>query len=463
LTLIGWSGEAENQLGRPTFEPSLALAALEDLQLSQTGAHLPTALFAIVAAIDRAEIETPQIVNHQVVFFTDMGRQTWFVDESGDDSLQKLVKSVSKRANVTLVNVAKDPCDNVAVTNLKIEPEITLRQREATITASVACFGKPSAASTSVELLIEGHRVDQQDIDLIKNGETTVRFTHQFVSEGTQTVQVVLANNKDRLAIDDERWLIVDVLPQLRVACFAGQPSTTDDLARALAPASERSENDSTINPEIYSISRLTELNLSNYAAVLLGSASEFSPHEAAVLSEYVRQGGGLAVFLGPTTNPEHFNELQRLLPVRVEGLQPAGDYRFDPQEYRHPIVSPFRGQVQSGLLGVSISQFWRLQVSEDHPSTEVVLKFDTGEPALVVDRFGLGRVAVSALPGSLVARTATGTVELCSEPQLLASHSRVSHLSRGRKLVAAAKPFGWRDGHFSSESYCEDDKRSFA
>ncbi len=406
LTLIGWAEQAENLLGRPTFDKSIALAALDDLQLSQTSADLSVALRAIVAAIDRAGTEMPQLTTHQILFYTDMGRHTWAVDEGQRELLETLVK----RANVTIVNVAEGHYDNYAITDVQIDPPITLQQREATISATVACFGVPLATNATIELLIEGRRVGQQQVELRTDGETTVQFTHRFVDEGTQTVRVALADNEDCLSIDDERWLIVDVRPKLRVACFSGQPGATDDLTRSLAPGVGLIENEGMIEPEVFSISRLGELDLSNYAAVLLGSVGELSPREALALTEYVRQGGGLAIFLGQENSLEPIAALQQLLPVRVERIRPAGEYRFDPLEYRHSIVAPFRGQSQAGLLGVSVSQYVQLRLLDKHPSAEVVLQFDTGDPALVVDRFGLGRVAMSALPGSLGARTATGT-----------------------------------------------------
>lgn len=402
LALIGWTAEAENLIGRPTVDTSVALSALEDLQLSESSAELSAVLRAILAAIDRAKDEMPQVGTHQVLFCTDLGRQTWSVDESQ----RELLAAVAKRANVTLVNVAEGRSDNLAITDVQIDPAITIQQREAMITATVSCFGDPPTASVSVDLLIEGRRVAQQPVELRAQGESTVRFAHRFVGEGAHTVQVVLADHQDCLTCDDERWLIVDVWPKLRVACFAGQPGAADDLARALFPGSGIGASDGTLESEVLSVSRLGEMDLSNYAVVLLCSLTDLSPREAATLEKYVRQGGALALFLGEDTSTEPLVELQQLMPVHVEGLQSVGEYRFNPQEYRHPIVAPFRGQTQSGLLGVAVSQYWRLRVPKERPKAEIVLKFDTGDPALVVDRLGLGRVAVLALPGSLVART---------------------------------------------------------
>ncbi len=408
ITLIGWASQTENFFGRPTFDKSIALSALGDLPLTQTSAELPAVLRSITAAIDRAEVEIPQINTHQVVFCTDMGRQAWSINERQ----RTLLEAVAKRAQVTIVNVAEGECDNLAITDLMIDPAITLQQRDTNIAATISCFGKSPSTPTTVELLVDGQQVDHQQIKLKKDIETIVRFPYRFVDSGAQTVQVVLADAQDALPSDNERWLLVNVQPKLQVACFAEHPSAVTDLVRALAPSDARIDSNSSVTPQTFPISQLGELELSSYAAIFLGSVAQLSGRETKTLTEYVRQGGALAIFLGEDTDVESFNRNHLLPSLHVESFQSAGDYRFDPLGYRHPIVSPFRGMAQSGLLGVTISQYFRLQLSEENSEAEaeVVLKFNTGDPALIVGRRGLGRVAVSALPGSLAARTATGT-----------------------------------------------------
>lgn len=451
LTVIGWSEQAENLLGRPTFDKSIALAACEELQLTETRADLPTVLRAILSAMDRAEKEFPDLVQHEVVFCTDLGRQTWVVEDE-----RELLATVGERANVVVVNVAEGSCDNRAVTDLQIEPAITLPQRESTITVTVSSFGELPTKSASVELLIDGQRVSQESLVLQKNGEATLRFTHCFLNAGTQTVSAVLLDNQDCLVNDDMRWMIVDVRPQLRIACFAGQPGTADDLARALTPLVGITTLSGGIQAEVFSVSRLSELDLSDYAAVLLGSVTELSLREAMALTEYARQGGGVAVFANEVADAASLDSLSALLPVEISEIQPVGEYRFDPQNYRHPIVAPFRGQTQSGLLGVAITQYCRLLLRKERESAEVVLEFDTGDPALVVDRFGLGRIAVSALPGSLVAHTDAGAPwsSFALSPSFLPVVRELvvylvgdSWLQQRNLLVGQSAIFTWNEG----------------
>ncbi|MGI9428788.1 MAG: BatA domain-containing protein, partial [Bythopirellula sp.] len=403
LTLVGWSGRAENILGRPTFDSAMVMSALSELQLTDARAELPAALTGILAAIDRATAQFPDLTSHQVVFCTDFGRDTWTVDERA----QELMQAISKRAEVTLVNVADRRCNNRAITQLTVDPAITLLQREATINATIACFGECPSGEVQVELRVNGRLADRQQARLSETGETVVRFRHKFVEAGPSTVQVAFTGKEDCLSVDNQRWLVVEVRPKLRVACFAGEHAAADDIVRALAPGDQAIDN--AILPESFPISRLADLDLADYAAVMVGSLPELSPREEAILVEYVRLGGGLALLLGESASMETVGRLEAMLPVRSVGIQPIGEYSFDPREYRHPIVAPFRGQAQSGLLAVSVSQYQRLELSSGRSAAEVVLQFDTGDPALVVDGFGLGRVAVSALPCSLEARNAVG------------------------------------------------------
>ncbi len=406
ITLIAWGDHAESVLGRPTFDNQLVLAALEELTLSHTTVELQTVIRSINAAIDRAGTEMPQVGTHQIVLFTDLCPPTWGVGESE----QGLLAEVSKRANVTLVNVSEEQTGNVAITDLQVDPPVTLRQRETSIVATVASFGDPPTDECSVALQIDGQTVDQQPVQLTRDGKSIVRFTHRFIDEDAKTLQVSLQDHEDCLPVDDQRWLVVDVQPQLRVGCFAGEPGAVDDLVRALSPEPTETSAIGSITPESYSVSRVSDLDLSNFAAILLGSIADLSQREVQTLRDYVWQGGGLALFLGPEVESKTLQELPSILPVQLVETPPTGDFRFDPLEYRHSIVAPFRGQTQAGLLGVAISKYQRLELRPDRPTADVVLQFDSGDPALVVDRFGLGRVAVFALPGSLVARTASGS-----------------------------------------------------
>ena len=412
FTIIGWTDSAENVIGRPTFDVSLALSAVEGLRLSQATAPLPTALRAVSAAIDRAEQEVPSLNQHHVVFFTDLGRTGWAAENTDADAWQKLSTALAKRASLTVLNVGDDQRDNVAVIHLTVDPAVVLRQQQVVLTATFRSFGKRDWPALTTTLTVDGRRVDKQQANFSEGGEAEVRFAYRFVDEGPHTVEVAIAGDSDGLPLDDRRWLVVDVRPRLRIACLAGQAGAADDVARALAPrktlaSPEQALPPEAMEPEVLPASRLGQLDLSHYDAVLLCNVAELSTREQALVAKYVRNGGGLAVLLGDAVIPDRYQ--YAWMPVRIGLPSVEGNYRFDPLEYRHPIVRPFRGRETAGLLGVVVARYFHLQQSDQHPRAEIALAFDTGEPALVVDRFGLGRVAVLALPGALAVRTSEG------------------------------------------------------
>ena len=175
LTVIGWAAEAENLLGRPSFDRSIALAGLDGLTLSDESAEIGAAARAVLAAIERARSELPQLVTHEVVFCTDLGRTTW----TPNDAERQLLDSIGEKASVTLLNVAEsDSNANVAVTDILVEPAIALTLRESVVRVEVACAGQPMQNEARVELRVDGSLVGSETVELSPNGENFVEFPY---------------------------------------------------------------------------------------------------------------------------------------------------------------------------------------------------------------------------------------------------------------------------------------------
>lgn len=406
ITLLAWSDKVENLMGRPTYDQAIALSALSELEPTPASADFATASRAVLSAIARAKQEFPLLAQHEVFFLTDMGDQTWTLDQMRE----QLMTEIAQEAEVEIINVASSGPGNVAISQLTVEPAIALVQTDLIIRAVVRCLGEPPTPNVRLELLVDGTIVAEQQVALSRDGDNAVEFTHRFVDAGLQTIELRCVDFHDALSIDNQRWLVTAVRAKLKVACFAGQRGATADLKRALAPFDPENVIRSDIAAEALPISRLGSSDLSHFDAIFLASVEELMPREVLALKRYTDRGGGLALLLGPGSTTKLGNSLSEILPVEVVSIQPQGHYGFDPLEYRHPILTPFRGQSQTGLKGVSISQYVKLQTVESHSSAAIVLAFDTGDPALVVDQSGLGRVAVLALPGALSARTADAT-----------------------------------------------------
>jgi hypothetical protein len=112
-------------------------------------------------------------------------------------------------------------------------------------------------------------------------------------------------------------------------------------------------------------------------------------------------------VFLGDQVQAASYNSVlgaeaggNALLPAVVGAPAEFGTYAFDPREYRHPIVQPFRGHERAGLLTTPIWKYVRLQIAPQSNS-QVALAFDNGDPAMVEAPVGRGHVILVATDGS--------------------------------------------------------------
>jgi hypothetical protein len=165
--------------------------------------------------------------------------------------------------------------------------------------------------------------------------------------------------------------------------------------------------------------SALVEMDLDQFDAIFLCNVAQFTAGESRLLDAYVRQGGGLVFFLGDQVIPERYNrELAgeatndiRLLPARLDRVVAESQYRFDPLDYKHPLVTPFRGRERAGLLTTPIYRYFKLKVPEAWTQSKVALAFEGGDAAIVETPHERGRVILVATDGSLSSiDTATGS-----------------------------------------------------
>src|SRR5262249_12028840 len=143
---------------------------------------------------------------------------------------------------------------------------------------------------------------------------------------------------------------------QIRILCINGNPSegfgAVDYLVYVLAQLGGQSEAGQW-KPQVERETALLELDLTQYECIFLVNVGQFTASEAKVLAGYLQQGGGLVFFLGDQVQPDSYNRHLRVhgkegvhvLPADILARapeRPEAPYRFNPLEYKHPLVSDF-------------------------------------------------------------------------------------------------------------------------
>jgi hypothetical protein len=389
-------------------EASTNLAAVADevraLELPHGGADLAATLSKLNDILNASNLE-----QKEVYFITDLQKASW-AQASGSTAtpIQELAGKISSRANLVLIDLGQGSSDNLAITSLDLDDNLVTVGRDTRFSATFRNFGRSHRSGLAVTLEVDGEVQDRRSVDLPAGEQASLVLSHTFATSGRHLIEVQLED--DSLPIDNRRWLAVNAKESVEVLLVDGEPSgerfhsETDYLRFALAPDALTVASNSPLHPEVVRESEFLETDLDRFDCVIFANVGQFTEGEARAVQGFLRSGGGVIWFLGDQTDSESYN---RVLYRDGRGVLPAslgsrvGDAKsgntfvlFDPRDYVHPIIQPFRGATQGGLLTTKVLEYVRAELPPEG-SAQVALAYETGDPVIVTSPMERGRVAL--------------------------------------------------------------------
>lgn len=394
-------------VGQPSYDRAEVLEEIEELELTDGGADLPATLARVEEVLNRGRDVLQGDVLKEVYFLTDLQRTCWLPAElaAGDrGEFRKRAMRLDEQATLVVVDLGQRDSANVALTELKVRDPYVTAGRPAVLTAVVQNLGREPVLGLNVELLVQGQVEDNERVDLDPGGGTSITFSPVFPAPGDHAVELRLAG--DALPIDDRRWLALPVEEHVNVLCVNGRPAgdyfdqATSYLETALAPPSSTAASLSAVRPVVVPESQWWNEDLAQYSCLFFCNVGQFTQSEYERLEGYVQQGGAVVWFLGNQVRSEIYNRImyrdgEGLLPVRLGALvgdpqQQQQTFRFDPLGYQHPIVEPFRDQLDAGLVTAQVYAYLRAELPAES-TARTALAFEGGDPAIVEQQWGRG------------------------------------------------------------------------
>jgi Mg-chelatase subunit ChlD len=389
----------------PALAPEEFLREIDSLTQPQTTTDLPRTLAMVDEVLRDARREQPGLEREEVYFLTDLGRVGWTPprDAAETAAMEQLARRLGREATLVVIDLGQADAENQAITQLRTTEALATTAQAMDIEVSAKNFGREARKAQQIELLVDGRAVQRRRVDLAAGAAASVGFSHRFESPGEHAVEARL--QADSLDIDNHRWLALSVRPSIAVLCVDGRYSSAEFagaagyLKHALAPRADEA-TPARVRPELVPESALLETELNRYDAVFLCDVAQFTASEARSLTNYVRGGGGLVVFLGGRAVADRYNRQlggkEGLLPATLGKVVDRAKPGLDPLEYRHPIVEPFRGRERAGLLTTPLDKYVKLDVPADS-SARVALATASGDSLVVERPFGRGRVILVA------------------------------------------------------------------
>ena len=255
----------------------------------------------------------------------------------------------------------------------------------------VGLAGTGAARDVTVELLVDGVAAGRRPVSLPADGAAAVTFDGVAAARGAVLARLT---SPDGVPADDQRWLVLDPRPGLRAAIVASPGAGASD-AVYVRRALEAAERPHTWTVEARPADRLRQpADLAGQAVVVVVGTSGLDRRGVEALKQFLEQGGGLLVALGPSVNVELLAAGMGAAFPRVR-LDPPVDVPLSlvPTEVRHPIFRLF--DPDAGTFDQA--RFVRAaRVATTAPSS-VLARFDNGAPALVDQPVGRGRLGLFA------------------------------------------------------------------
>jgi len=324
---------------------------------------------------------------------------------SSATEIRKLLSDLKDKehvAQIHLVRCVREARPNLAVTALAPESGVRAAGVEIWMRATVANYGDAPARGATLQLEQDGDALPAIALDDIPpRDEITHKFRVQFAGVGGHSLTASLG--AEAVETDNRRYFACNLPAANPVLIVDGSQDGLGghQLSLALAPGANIPTG---WQPHVEPGSFLADPEkLKQQAAVCLLDVPRLAEDEVTALEQYVRDGGGVAFFIGANTDRSFYNDRlfhnqEGLFPaplLRPTQLMDRGDAP-DLQVTQHPLFQVFGGRRNGFLPVLMINYYYALQEDWQPPkdgSVQVIAELRNKHPLVIEKRYGKGRV----------------------------------------------------------------------
>lgn len=390
---------------------------IETLEIEFSGNTIPATVNDGFDLLSKASQERKELY-----IITDMTEQSW-AGENPNLLLKKLNKQ--EETSVYVLDVGIENPMNFSLGELTLAESEIMPGGQLSVNTSVQRVGPAEQRSVTMSIekptpplpvIRDGAAVFPETTfapqtvtkDIRENSSVDANFTFgQELAVGTYHGKVSIEGS-DGLPVDDERFFTFRVSEKKQALIVHAEGVEPAVLEAILAPSSRPAR----FNVEVIEQAKLSNIeSLKPFDSVYLLDPAPLGDANWARLEAYVRQGGGLGVFLGynatqgVSAHPDFTSPAaQRLLTGRLDKhrFDDSDDLFLSPGELSHPIFQLIRLQPTNVLWNrFSIKKYWSIEPdeSEETEPTQTLLSFGNREPAVRERAIGAGRVIVMTTP----------------------------------------------------------------
>jgi hypothetical protein len=376
---------------------AVARQRVERLRPTPTVQSLPELCEEALRLVKESEKERKEIY-----LFTDLSRVAWS-SEAGAKLHDKLEEN--KDIALYIIDVGVEDPRDFALGDLRLPAELLAKNTPLRVETDLVRLGPEENRTVELSIIDAAGQPQvrgQYPAKATPDGPQLVEFSVAGFDKGTHQ-GLVKITSEDNLPADDARYFTVEVRPpwKVLVAATAGNRDKAANTAEAIAPDIFKRSGQARFECEVVTIDELTDKPLEEYAAVCIVDPPPLGDRVWQTLTEFVENGGGLEIFLGPSAvppgmQPEDFSTpaARHLLPGKLARRWNRQEAFLAPQDYQHPLLSKFRS-VAGGVPWDAFTVDTHWQFTELDQGVNTILPYSNGQAAMLEKPVGKGRVLV--------------------------------------------------------------------
>lgn len=397
MSLI-WAGEKPREIfGELTYDRDLLRSKIEQLQPGEEQADLPRALEKAMFSLEKSTLPV-----HRVYVISDEQESNWNIQKSQYwTHLKDHLKLKKVKPGFAYLDVYEDESrENARIVNVSSASPVIDPYRQTRFWIDIDYHGGEKS-QTHIKFYVDGELKGQRDL-ILNQGSQRIDFEHRFTTSGYHVIEAKLG--QDNLSIDNQysRALLVrERLPVLMIDAYGPNSNMSQGghiLKMALQSAVDLGE------PSLIDVTHTAYIDLDNmnleqlkhYRSIILVDVPSLSQYAKFMLEQYLAEGGGLMVTMGPEARIEDYNKLYRgekgLLPAKMLSKSNLGLDRSEPMvlpSNHHPVLELFSNEQGRVLNGVKVNRHVELELAK---AAVPLIKMDNA-PLVVYQTFKKGRV----------------------------------------------------------------------
>jgi hypothetical protein len=358
--------------------------------------------------------------HRRIVILTDGQATDW--NSTSEDRwrhLHEAARSCSVATAIELVSPGEQGTAgmrNIAVNQIHSNRSVVGLDQAATLTAQVQNYGKFDSAPCVLRWLKAEEELQRSDVPGLAPGAVHEIICKQaFSKPGVYSIAAVL-NADDVLLPDNQATAIVEVVDRIPVLVLESSGSGPEIMQDAFFVQAalgwidgEPLDSQGAHVPTVVSMEQFQRLEFDQYRAIVVPNLTTLDESVIARLQQFVADGGGLWIALGPRTDPERFNQLlfadaNGLSPLAVDRIVEeavSGEHKttIDPTANAHPATSSLADVSRLDTGRIAVQRRFRFVPPPEGETTSVLLSLSNGDPVAVEKSIGRGRVIIQSIP----------------------------------------------------------------